>query len=396
MFKLLTKLFIKNHDDYSNNKVRIAYGKLSSVVGIISNLFLCVVKIVTGLLTSSIAITADGINNLSDAGSSIITLIGFKLSSIPADREHPYGHQRIEYITGLLVSFVILIIGLSLMKSSIEKIATPTSEELERNTQLIMIGILAIAIAIKTWQSIFYRKVGKLINSMTLIATATDSLNDCISTSFVLVSLIITLFFPTILLDGYMGLIVSIIIIISGIKLIKETVSPLIGEAPTKEFIEATTKKILSYPGVLGIHDLTIHSYGPAKTFITVHVEVDSKVDIITSHDIIDNIEHDFMNEKGICLVIHMDPIDIANEKTIKLKEQITEIIVNIDENLHFHDFRVVHGETHTNILFDIVVPIKYHITDEELMERLEKEVKNINKTYRLIMTIDRDFIGRD
>lgn len=396
MLKLLAKIFIQNHEDYSDNKVRVAYGKLSGVVGIISNVSLCIVKIVTGILTSSIAITADGINNLSDAGSSVITLIGFKLSSMPADKEHPYGHQRIEYITGLIVSFIILIIGLLLMKSSIDKIITPIYETLELHTQIIMVIILVIAIAVKLWQSIFYRKAGKLIASTTLIATSTDSLNDCISTSVVLISLIITLFFPKVLLDGYMGVLVSILIIISGIKLIKDTISPLIGEAPTKEFIEEITNKILGYPGVLGIHDLVIHSYGPAKTFVTVHVEVDSQVDIIVSHDIIDNIEHDFMNEKAICLVIHMDPIDIANEKTIALKEKVTQIVASIDENLHFHDFRVVHGETHSNILFDIVVPVKYHMSDAELIEYLEKEIKKINNNYNLIVTIDRDFVGRD
>ncbi len=396
MLKLLAKMFIRNYEDYGDNKVRVAYGKLSSAVGIVSNVFLCAAKIITGILTGSIAITADGINNLSDAGSSVITLIGFKLSSMPADNEHPYGHQRIEYITGLIVSFIILIIGLLLAKSSIEKIITPTYEELELPIQLIMIGILVIAIFVKMWQSIFYRKVGKLISSTTLIATSTDSLNDCISTATVLISLILTLFFPKLLLDGYMGVVVSIFIIISGIKLIKETVSPLIGEAPTKEFIEEVTEKILNYPGVLGIHDLVIHSYGPVKTFITVHVEVDSKVNIISSHDIIDNIEHDFMDEKGICLVIHMDPIDIDNEKTTRLKEEVTKIVTSIDTNLHFHDFRVVHGETHTNILFDLVVPVKYHISDEELKTGIEGEVKKINKTYNLIMTIDRDFVGRD
>lgn len=396
MLKLLAKKFIKDHENYGDNKVRIAYGKLSGVIGIISNVFLCVIKIVTGFLTSSIAITADGVNNLADAGSSVITLVGFKLSSMPADKEHPYGHQRMEYITGLIVSVIILVIGLLLMKSSITEIFVPTSQILDVRTQLIMLIILGAAIVIKLWQSIFYKKAGKLIASKTLIATATDSLNDCLSTTAVLVSLIVTLFFPKVLLDGYMGVVVSIIIIISGIKLIKETMSPLIGEAPSKEFITTITKKVLSYPGILGIHDLVIHSYGPVKTFVSVHAEVDSKVDIITSHDIIDNIERDFLDEKGICLVIHMDPIDTSNEKTIKLKEQVTKIITEIDSELHFHDFRVVHGETHVNILFDIVVPVKYHLSDEELINLITNEIKKLNHKYNLIVTIDRDFVGRD
>lgn len=396
MLKILAKKFIKDHENYRDNKVRIAYGKLSGIVGIISNIFLCIAKIVTGFLTSSIAITADGVNNLADAGSSVITLIGFKLSSMPADKEHPYGHQRMEYITGLIISVIILVIGLLLMKSSITEIFVPTSQVLDVQTQVIMLIILGAAIIIKLLQSIFYKKAGKLIASKTLMAAATDSLNDCLSTAAVLLSLIVTLFFPKVLLDGYMGVVVSIIIIISGIKLIKETISPLIGEAPSPKMIEEITKKILSYPGILGIHDLAIHSYGPLKTFVSVHAEVDSKVDIITSHDVVDNIERDFLSEKGISLVIHMDPIDTGNEKTIKLKEQVTKIISEIDENLHFHDFRVVHGETRSKILFDIVVPVKFGISDDELINLITKEIKKIDHKHSLIVTIDRDFIGRE
>lgn len=396
MLKLLAKVFIKNYDDYTNGDVRTAYGKLSGGVGIVSNILLCIAKIVTGILTSSLAITADGINNLSDAGSSVITLIGFKLSNMPADRDHPYGHQRIEYITGLIVSFIILIIGILLMKSSIDKIINPVSENLSTETQIVMIGVLFIAILVKLWQSMFYRKAGKLISSTTLMATSTDSLNDCISTSAVLISLIVSLIFPKILLDGYMGVVVSIFIIISGIQLIKETVSPLIGEAPTKEFTDEIVTKLLSYSGVLGIHDLVIHTYGPAKTFITVHVEVDSKVDIITSHDTIDNIEHDFMRDKNICLVIHMDPVDITNEKTLALKDKITKILFEVDPILNFHDFRVVHGATHTNILFDVVVPVKYKYNNDELRKILDDEVYKLDPTYNLVITIDQDFSGRE
>ena len=396
MLKLLAKVFIKNYNDYTNGDVRTAYGKLSGGVGIVSNILLCIAKIVTGILTSSLAITADGINNLSDAGSSVITLIGFKLSNMPADRDHPYGHQRIEYITGLIVSFIILIIGILLMKSSIDKIINPVSENLSTETQIVMIGVLFIAILVKLWQSMFYRKAGKLISSTTLMATSTDSLNDCISTSAVLISLIVSLIFPNILLDGYMGVVVSVFIIISGIQLIKETVSPLIGEAPTKKFTDEIVTKLLSYNGVLGIHDLVIHTYGPAKTFITVHVEVDSKVDIITSHDTIDNIEHDFMRDKNICLVIHMDPVDITNEKTLALKDKITKILFEVDPILNFHDFRVVHGATHTNILFDVVVPVKYKYNNDELRKILDDEVYKLDPTYNLVITIDQDFSGRE
>lgn len=394
MKNILAKLFIKNHDDYQNPEVRNAYGKLCGIVGIISNLFLCLIKIITGILISSVSIMADGINNLSDAGSSIITLLGFKLSNIPADSDHPFGHQRIEYISGMIVSFVILIIGVLLMKSSIEKIFSP-SEAIPQKQVVITMIILALAILVKLWQSLFYKKNGKLINSTTLIATSQDSLNDCISTSVVLLSMIITYIFPNILLDGYMGVVVSIFIIISGIGLIKETVSPLIGEAPTKEFIDEIADRILSYEGIIGIHDLVIHTYGPAKTFITVHAEVDANVDIRISHDIIDNIEHDFMNKYNLNLVIHMDPVDLKCEETRKLKMIATDILGVISTDLRFHDFRIVKGPTHTNIIFDVVVPIGFKMTNDELKKEIDLKFKEIDNAYNTVITVDQELIGR-
>jgi len=394
MKNVFAKIFIKDYQNYQNPVVRNAYGKMCGIIGIISNLILCVIKIVTGLLISSISIMADGINNLADAGSSIITLIGFKLSSMPADSDHPFGHQRIEYISGLIVSFIILIIGFLLGKSSIEKIFAE-SEMIPRNQIIVTIGILVVAILIKFWQSYFNRKNGKLINSTTLIATSQDSLNDCISTTAVLLSLIVTLIFPTINLDGYMGILVSIFIIISGIKLIKETISPLIGEAPTKEFVADIANKIMDYDGILGIHDLVVHTYGPAKTFVTVHAEVDASVDICISHDIIDNIEHDFMKNENVNLVIHMDPIDLKCEETKMLKELTREILLKIDDSLLFHDFRIVKGPTHTNIIFDVVVPIKFKYNNEEIKNIIDSEFKKNNETYNTVITVDQELIGR-
>lgn len=395
MLKFLSRKFIKNYNNYDDNDVRTAYGKLCGIVGIISNIFLCTIKIVTGILIGSIAIIADGINNLSDAGSSIVTLVGFKLANAPADSDHPFGHERIEYISGLIVSFIILVIGVLLMKTSIEKIINPNTELLEFNVKIITIIILVVAILVKCWQSIFYKKAGKLISSTTLIATSSDSLNDCISTGAVLLSLLVTLIFPKIQLDGYMGVVVSIFILISGIGLVKQTISPLIGEAPTKKFMNEVINKILSYDGVLGIHDLVIHSYGPAKTFITAHVEVDSRIDIVVSHDIIDNIEHDFLTEKNLNLVIHMDPIDISNEKTLQIKKDVEKMLYDFDQVLRYHDFRVVHGTTHTNIIFDVVVPVGYKFTNEELKKELSNRLKQIDETYNLVVTIDQDFAGR-
>lgn len=394
MKSVLAKIFIKDYQNYNDAKVRNAYGKMCGIVGIISNIILCAIKIVTGFLIGSMAIIADGVNNLSDAGSSIVTLIGFKMASQPADSDHPFGHQRIEYISGLIVSIIILVVGILLMETSIEKIFTK-QEVLPHNQVIITIVILVVAIIIKLWQSFFYRKNGKMINSQVLIATSQDSLNDCISTFAVLISMIITLIFPKVYLDAYIGVLVSVFIIISGIKLIKESISPLIGEAPSKEFITDVVNKIMDYDGVLGIHDLIIHTYGPAKIFITVHAEVDSTVDINVSHDIIDNIEHDFLQNDNINLVIHMDPIDLHNEETRVLKEKTFEILLNIDENLKFHDFRIVKGPTHTNIIFDVVVPIKFHMDSNRLKEIITNEFKKIDEKYNTVITIDQDLIGR-
>ncbi len=394
MKNILAKIFIKDYKNYQKQEVRNAYGKLCGAVGIVSNILLCAVKIITGVLISSVAILADGINNLSDAGSSIVTLLGFKLSSIPADSEHPFGHQRIEYISGLVVSFIILIIGVLLMKTSIEKIITG-SEAIPKKQVLITMIILFFAILVKLWQSLFYRKNGKLIGSTTLIATSQDSLNDCISTSVVLISMIITYIFPNVVLDGYMGAIVSVFIIISGIGLIKETISPLIGEAPSKEFIDDIADRILKYDGIIGIHDLVIHTYGPAKTFVTVHAEVDANVDITISHDIIDNIEHDFMDKLNINLVIHMDPVDLRCEETRQLKAMTNDILGDISVDLRFHDFRIVKGPTHTNVIFDVVVPIGFRMKNDELKSLIDSKFKDIDKKYNTVITVDQELIGR-
>ena len=390
MVKLLGKLFIKNYQEYDNPIVRTQYGKLSGIVGIISNLLLCAIKIATGILIGSFSYVADGINNLSDAGSSIVTLIGFRLASEPADADHPFGHQRIEYLTGLIVSFIIIAIGLMLFKSSVDSIINPGEAV---KFSLISCLILVISIVIKCLQSIFYRRLGKMIKSTAIIATSVDSLNDCISTSAVLIASIISLF-TDIQLDGYMGCFVSIFIFISGYKLVKEAMSPLIGEKPSKELVDSIADKILNYPKVLGIHDLVIHSYGPGKIFATIHVEVDSEESIIVTHDIMDNIEKDFKEDMGINLVIHMDPIDTRDESTQELKEQAFQILQKIDPILTFHDFRVVRGETHTNVLFDVVVPIKYEKTDSELKKIIGEEFKMYDSKINVVLEIDKNYNG--
>lgn len=390
---LIPRLFIKNYKDVDNPKVRFAYGKMCGVVGIISNFFLCALKIVFGLIIHSIAIIADGINNLADAGSSVITLIGFKLASLPSDKDHPFGHQRYEYITGLIVSVIIFFIGALLLKSSIEDLIAFEIKETTTKMSIITCIILFISVLVKCWQCLFYKHYGKLIKSTALVATGTDSLNDCITTIAILASVIVNMFYPNGYLDGIMGISVSIFILISGCKLIKETISPLIGEAPSKEFTDMVIKKILSYKGVLGVHDLVIHSYGEEKIFITAHVEVDSSESINVSHDMIDNIERDF-SYMNLNLVIHMDPVDIHDEVVMNLKKVVSKIIDEIDPELKFHDFRIVKGITHTNVLFDIVVPNKYQLSNDEIKEEIDKKLLAYDGKLRTVITFDVSYIG--
>lgn len=386
MQKLLVKLFIKNYKNTSDPIVRGKYGTLSGIIGIISNILLCSIKIFIGFISSSISIMADGINNLTDAGTSIITLIGFKLSSAPADEDHPFGHERIENITGLIISFLIVIIGFTLGKESITKLINGGSTS---EISLITIILMGISIIIKLWQAIFYRKMAKAINSDALIASSKDSLNDSLSTSVVILGLVIiklTNFTP---IDSILGIGLSIFILISGIKMIIETINPLIGVMPTQEEIDQISEKILSYDGIIGIHDLVVHKYGNCTTFVTAHAEVPSDVDVVVSHDIIDNIERDFRNELNIDLTIHMDPVDNKNPKTLELKEKVNKIVKEINEKLSIHDFRVVYGDTHTNILFDVSMPINFSCTPKELREIITTEIKKINENYFVIIQID-------
>lgn len=388
MTNFIIKLFIKDYQKTSNSKVRERYGMVASIIGIFTNVLLFLIKILVGIIFNSISITADAINNLSDSGSSIVTLLGFKISGKPADEKHPYGHARMEYISGLIVSFIILLLGVQLTKSSIDKIIVPQ----EAKFSMISIIILVVSILIKLWQSLFYKKIGNIINSTTLVATSIDSRNDILSTSAVLIAAIITQF-TGFNLDGYMGVVVAIFIIISGISLVNDTISPLLGMAPSKEFVDKIYKKILSYEGVIGLHDLTVHSYGEGKCFASVHCEVPAKQDIMKSHDIIDNIERDFLNQEGINLVIHLDPVITDDEKTNELKSTVEKMINQISSKLSIHDFRVVWGLSHSNLIFDIVVPFDFEMCDDELIQLVSDKVGELNPNYRAVITIDHDYI---
>lgn len=395
MVNLLRKMFIKNYENVKEEKVRLAHGKLASFFGIISNLILFVIKLFAGIISSSISIIADSINNLSDMGSSVITLVGFKLASAPADNEHPYGHQRMEYISGLIVSIIIMFVGGSLLFSSIEKIIGYAPVEIDKLVIYISIGILSVSILIKLLQSIFNRKMGKIINSLALEATSKDSLNDCFSTLALLIGNIILLFVPNMpfSLDGVLGILVSLFIIYSGIKLIKETIDPLIGVSTDAEFIKNILNVIKEEPLVLGYHDPVCHMYGPTKCFMTIHVEVDANQKMLIVHDAIDNLEKKVFDDFGVELTIHMDPIDIDNEETNDLRRRVKEAVKEIDEQLSIHDFRIVAGLTHTNIIFDLVRPYKYRLNDGEILKLLQKKIQDDNKAYYFVVHFDNQFV---
>lgn len=387
MIEQLLKRFVKDYKKTTQPDVRARYALLAGVVGIISNIFLFIIKLIVGTIFQSIAVTADAINNLTDAGSSIITLVGFSISSKPADEKHPYGHARAEYITGFVVSVVILLLGFELIKTSFQKILSPSPI----NFSYLTIIVLLTSIFVKLWQGLFNKNLGRRINSTALIATGQDSMNDVISTTAVLVATVFARIMD-IQIDGYMGIAVSLFIIYSGIQLIVETLNPLLGLAPDAELVSDIEKEILDYDGVLGLHDLVVHSYGPDKHFATVHVEVSANGDLLESHDLIDIIERDISNKFNVNLVIHMDPIVTDDERINDLRKQVNDIIMNIDPKLSMHDFRVGLGTTHSNLIFDICVPTPYQTSDKVLRELIDHEIKKIDSTFHCVITLDRNY----
>lgn len=387
MTNLIVKLFLNNKDS-STPSGREAYGRVAGMVGIICNLLLSVMKFIIGTITHSVSITADATNNMTDAGSSIVTLVGFRLSEKPADEDHPYGHARIEYITGLIISFLTLIIGYDILKTSVSKILHP--EDIAFSWTAVI--ILFVSIFVKLWLSLFNKSLGKRIKSKALEATAADSRNDVVATAAVLAATLIS-HFTSLNLDGYMGVIVAIFIIVSGIGLVKETVSPLLGQAPSKEMFEMIEKNILSYENVLGVHDLMVHSYGPGSYFASAHIEMDARIDVLTCHDVMDTIERDFLREHNIHIVVHLDPTVLDCEETNELKEVVRQILFHIDPIITFHDFRVVYGETAKNVLFDVVVPPKFKYSDDELISLIKNRVNEAgNGNLYAVVVVDRSY----
>ncbi len=386
---MLKKLFIKNYKNTDDPEVRNQYGKVAGVFGIFTNIILGIIKLVIGIISNSVSIMADAANNIADTASSILTIIGFKLSSKKPDKEHPYGYARYEYVAGFVIAIMMLIMGLTFAKESVVKIFNP--EELVINW--ITYLILVIAIIGKMIQMLVYLDFSKAINSNTLKANSVDTRNDIISTTAILISMIIMGIFK-INIDGLLGLAVSGFVIYSSIGMIKEVLEPIIGIVPTEEQVNKITEKILKYDYVEGIHDLVIHNYGVHNDFVTVHVEIDSKMDIMKAHDMMDNIEKDFKDELGISLTIHMDPIVVGDPEIDMLQTKVVQAIHKLDKELKIHDFRVVKGFTHTNILFDCIVPFEKEHTEESLKEHLMKEIIPENEVYYYIIQIDRPFVS--
>ncbi len=387
MGSFLIKIFIKDYKNTSDAKVRERYGKFAGAVGIISNALLCMAKIAVGLIAGSIAIIADGINNLTDASSSVMTLVGFRLASIPEDRNHPYGHARIEYLTGLFVSVLIIVLGVQLFKTSFTKVLHPDPLEFSYLT----VAVLIAAILVKLWQSVFNADIGRRINSVTLAATAADSRNDVIATSAVLLSVLIGRF-TGLQTDGYMGCLVALFIVWSGVQLVRETTSPLLGEAPDESLVKAITDTVRQEPGVLGMHDLMVHNYGPGKIFASIHVEVDADGDLMESHDMIDNIERTVKDTLHIEFVVHMDPVKLHDPLIEKMSDIIKDAFSPLEGVESIHDFRIVPGPTHTNVIFDVVLAPDCRYPESQIRRIAEQAVKTVDSSFYTVITFDRAY----
>lgn len=389
MMQFLIRKFILNYKDVNDASVRIQYGKFSGAVGIICNILLFLIKLLAGVLTSSIGIMADAFNNLSDAGSSIVTLVGFKLADAPPDDEHPYGHGRMEYITGFIVAIVILLVGIEILKTSVTKIFNPETVVLEPLSLCIMI----FSIALKLWMFYFNKKIGRSIQSSALLATAKDSLSDVVATSAVVIGMIIQHFVP-LQIDGYTGCIVSFFILYTGFSAAKDTIDPLLGSAPDPSFIQEIKQKVLTHPEIVGVHDCMVHNYGPGRIMISLHAEIPANSTVLEAHEAIDAIERE-LNACFRCqTVIHMDPVIPDDGLSRTLKDEVITIIHGIHEQLSIHDFRVVEDPTCTNIIFDLAVPFHFELTDDALLTEIKEKLQAYDANCQAVICIDRGYCG--
>ena len=387
MITLLARWLIKNRNDVNDGEVRRKYGVLCGAAGIVLNLFLFAVKGMAGILSGSIAIAADAFNNLSDAGSSLITLVGFRLAGQKPDPQHPFGHGRFEYISGLLVSMLILLMGFELGKSSVEKILHPEEVAFDWLTAVI----LTVSIAVKIYMALYNRSVGKKIHSAAMLATMTDSLGDAVATAVVLAATAVG-HFTGLNIDGYCGVAVALMIFIAGFRSARETISPLLGQPPEPEFVKSIEETVTKYPDVAGIHDLIVNDYGPGRKIVSLHAEVPANADIWEAHDMIDNIEQEITATLGCIAVIHMDPIKTDDETTLTMRKEIAEAVKSLHPGITIHDFRAVPGPTHTNVIFDAVLPFDSTLTEEEAREKICKLISEKYDAVRAVIQIDRSY----
>ncbi|HJD01121.1 MAG TPA: cation diffusion facilitator family transporter [Candidatus Mediterraneibacter excrementavium] len=391
MTEFLIRYFVKDYKETEKISVRTAYGVLASIVGILCNVFLFAAKFVIGLVVHSVSVTADAFNNLSDAGSSIISFVGVKMAEKPADKDHPFGHGRIEYIAALVVSFLVLEVGFTFLKDSIGRIRTPES----LNFQAVSVAVLILSVAVKLWLGLFNRKLGEKIDSKVMMAVFTDSMGDVITTSATILSLI---FFAAtgINIDGFVGAGVALVVMWAGVGIARDTLEPLIGQAIDPEVYEQIKHFVERYDGIEGTHDLIVHNYGPGRSMASIHAEVPNDVDIEQSHEIIDRIEREAAKELGLFLVIHMDPVETKDENVLAVREDAVEFLKELDPACTLHDFRVVHGEKQINLIFDMVVPIDYNDEKkEELKKQLAERLKKKDARYECVITVESDFVAR-
>ena len=389
MTDFLVRHFVRDYQQVQDPAVRERYGVLSGGVGIFLNLLLSLGKFFAGVVTGSIAVTADAFNNLSDAGSSVVTLVGFKLAGQKADDGHPFGHGRIEYLAGLLVSLLILMVGVELGKTSIEKIIQPE----EVAFSILSVGILVCSILIKLWMSLFNRKLGKRIHSAAMQATATDSLSDVVATSAVLAGTLIG-HFAHVSIDGWIGVVVAVFILRAGWGAAKDTLNPLLGTAPDPELVKAIQQLVLSHEQVVGMHDLVIHDYGPGRRMCSFHAEVPEGDDIMEAHDAIDHIEREIQEKFGIETTAHMDPIATGDSEVARLREQMSELVREIDQDMSIHDFRLTRGPRHSNLIFDVVVPHRCRLSDEEIGRRITEAAEQVVPGCYVVLQLDRSYVG--
>lgn len=389
LIKLLTKLFVKNSDDIKNPEVRAAYGNMSGIVGIFLNLCLFAAKLTAGIVSASISVIADAFNNLSDAGSSVVTFLGFKLASRPADKEHPFGHGRYEYVAGLGISVVILLVGIELMKSSIEKIISP-----DASTEITLVSacILIASVAVKLWLYFFNKFLSNKINSSALKATSLDSLTDCVATTIVLIGLVISNL-TGLMIDGYLGAAVALFILFTGVSTFKESLSPLLGNPPDAEFVNDIKDTVMQDDMIVGIHDLIVHDYGPGRCIISLHAEIPCNEDILKAHDSIDLIEKTLERKFNCMATIHMDPIATDDEYTLNLKDKVYRKLCDNNSGFSIHDFRVVKGDTHTNVIFDLAVPHGIKQSDDEILKTAKEKIRTIDPKLIPVMHIEKSFI---